>query len=288
LSTISDYWYGLLHLFIPFDSGGTLILNDKTPGDFFEGTLYQDIIEIINYHKFSGDQLQRLICLAHGYILYYPGLPTRLTSTIQGKLGNNSISRNVSIDYGILTSPSANEPFGSLWFTQDKSTTFGAIIEIALCLTNFVKEFRDGNKLAAAQKLYIYLQSLPIIVKPICSKHPIGLKDDLLDNPSKLFSCGYDTGIVGNKETGKDIKNLHNTLDTEWTPMIFNRLHIDIDTGEYAGKYFTGNLAFDFKKLWKLTFPSEPDHPQLPEQITHIETFILEVLNEPNLKLLNW
>ena len=260
LSTISNYWSYLLTFLQGTMPSARTDSNRASPGNFFggnSGTLYQDIIEIINYHKFSGDQLQRLICLAHGFehCKFATAKP-----------------RNVEISNGLLqTKINPNDPCGSLWFTQDKSTTFGAIIEIAQCLKNFVVAYNARNA-EAAENAYIYLQSLPIIVKPICSKHPIGQKSDLEDNPRKLFPCTR-TGIQGNKETNKDIKYLPYLPD--WNGA-FQNLSINIQTGEYAGIYFTGNLAFDFRKLW-------PDWDPAPAQITTrmsaLGEFCIEVLN---------
>ena len=267
LSSISNYWSYLLTFLQETMPSARTLANTASPGNFFggnSGTLYQDIIEIINYHKFSGDQLQRLICLAHGFE--------------HCKFATTN-PRNVEISNGLLQC-AYNEPCGSLWFTQDKSTTFGAIIEIAQCLKNFVKKFSDGNK-KAAENAYIYLQSLPIIVKPICSKHPIGQKSDLEDNPRKLFPC-TSTGIEGNKETDKDIKNFRYLPD--WNnPATFQNLSINIQIGEYAGTYFTGNLAFDFRKLWPNWVP---DEEQITKQMIALSEFYIEVLQDAGLPAL--
>ena len=251
LSTISNYWFYLLTFLekaIPNPDQD----NPASPGNFFGGgTLYQDIIEIINYHKFSGDQLQRLICLAHGFE--------------HCKFATDK-PRNVSISNGLLQS--TDNPLGALWITQDKSTTFGAIIEIAQCLKNFVKAYDDENA-------YIYLQSLPIIVKPICSKHPIGQKSDLEDNPRNLYPCTWTPPeIKGNKETNKDITNLPNLAG--WND---DNLSINIPTGDYKGRYFTGNLAFDFRKLWP---DWKGDQTDITQRMDDLRTFYKEVLEDPN------
>ena len=274
LSTISNYWFYLL-TFLKKAIINPNKENLASPGNFFggAGTLYQDIIEIINYHKFSGDQLQRLICLAHGFE--------------HCKFATNK-PRNVSISNGLLQSTfnplGPLGPLGSLWITQDKSTTFGAIIEIAQCLKNFVKAYDDANSETdheaaekAAENAYIYLQSLPIIVKPICSKHPIGQKSDLEDNPRNLYPCILDPPeIKGNKETNKDIKYLPDLLG--WGD---DNLSINIPIGDYKGTYFTGNLAFDFRKLW-------PDWGDLPidDRMDVLRKFYKEVLEKNGLPAL--
>ena len=152
------------------------------------------------------------------------------------------------------------------------------------CLKNFVKAYDDANskeaekkeaEKKAAENAYIYLQSLPIIVKPICSKHPIGQKSDLEDNPSNLYLCTLTPPeIKGNKETHKDITYLPKLAG--WGD---DNLSINIPTGDYKGRYFTGNLAFDFRELWRDWSDGEVD---IRDRMNDLREFYKEVLEDPN------
>lgn len=200
----------------------------RKEGDFFAYS--NTLLEIINYHKFSGDQLQRLICIAYSFLNF---------ETVHVK--------NINIDEeGLLSGEK-----GSIWFTQDKSTTFGAFIEVASCLRNYVSKYKaadEAQKVEISKNLLKYLKCLPIIIKPICFNHPIGTEDKCKEDPTKyLYPCTRDGGINHSSDQGKDVKDFHKTFADQWKELQdAATAHI---TAEDDETYYTGNLAFDFGQL---------------------------------------
>tara|TARA_Y100000591_G_scaffold1787_1_gene1530 strand:+ start:8049 stop:8756 length:708 start_codon:yes stop_codon:yes gene_type:complete len=202
----------------------------RKEGDFFAYS--NTLLEIINYHKFSGDQLQRLICIAYSFLNFEDGHV-----------------RNIFIEeQGLLVGS-----IGSIWFTQDKSTTFGAFIEVASCLMNYVSKYEAeeadaGTKEKISENLSKYLKCLPIIIKPICFNHPIGTEDKCKEDPTKyLYPCTRDGGINHSSDQGKDVKDFHKTFADQWKKQ--QDAATAYITAEDDETYYTGNLAFDFGQL---------------------------------------
>jgi hypothetical protein len=239
----NSYWLDLLTHFKSTYNESSDLLN-RINGDFFENNT-SILLEIINYHKFSGDQLQRLICTARGFYL-------------QSK---KSEFKNIKIENGLFQGS-----IGSIWFTQDKSTTFGAFIEIARCLKNMAEQK------CSLEKQCNYLRALPIIIKPICSKHPIGSKTKCESNPKNLYICTKAKGISNTSDAGIDVKHLHKKFQTEWDN-VWNVSHIYNE--ESTKNYYTGNVAFDFSALI--------DDADVAKTTSKIGQFIAEVLNPDKL-----
>ena len=247
-ATFSEYWKKMLTHFGNYEGdyastqtgAGNLTLptynegietDIRKKGDFFDYS--STLLEIINYHKFSGDQLQRLICIAYSYLNHL----------------KIKTAKNIKIDKdGLLVGT-----IGSFWFTQDKSTTFGAFIEVASCLKKYVKKYNDNSDSEIKKRIYenlkTYLECLPIIIKPICFNHPIATEDKCKETPMKyLYPLTPKGAINHSSDQGKDVKDFHTIFADQWEEMMVKakKGYIQADDNDF---YYTGNLAFDFGLL---------------------------------------
>ena len=260
-ATFSKYWKDMLLYFETSDGSGGLKTNNpmtdiRIEGDFFAYS--NTLLEIINYHKFSGDQLQRLICIAYSFLNFEDGQV-----------------RNIYIDkQGLLVGS-----IGSIWFTQDKSTTFGAFIEVASCLRNYVSKYKaaladEAQKVEISKNLLKYLKCLPIIIKPICFNHPIGTEDKCKEDPTKyLYPYTFEGGINHSSDQGKDVKDFHKTFADQWEAMHDAKTaYIKAEDNE---TYYTGNLAFDFGQL----VPDEDGAFDREKMITKCKNFCSKVFS---------
>ena len=225
----------------------------------------RNLLEIINFQKFSGDQFQRLFL--QGISIYYSRDLSKISKTSKN-LGHFRFDNGRIVyshdkpkeevipnweDTGVLTP-------GTQWLSQDKSTIFGAILEFYIGLRHLFDTLNLwppgmlGNLNSPGvpdldpevfKKVVIYLLCYPLIIKPISSNHPIKSIDALEKSDDitgeKVYLC-----TSGGITNGKDVQ--HFTDYNDWKKYYKQLVNTNTKGGDEQ-EFFTGNLCFHLAGL---------------------------------------